>query len=114
MRHPNRQRRRIDARWRGLRAVAVTGSAALVGAPVRGRKRHRRAGLGHPAGRGKWPGRGEHCHLANGVKHVVQIGFDNVHFFRDNPNVPSDLEMVPNLLHFLEATARSCRTATRR
>jgi hypothetical protein len=42
------------------------------------------------------------CHLANGITHVVQIGFDNVHFFRDNPNVPSDLEMLPNLLHFLE------------
>ena len=32
------------------------------------------------------------CHLGNGIKHVVQIGFDNVHFFRDNPNVPSDLQ----------------------
>jgi hypothetical protein len=41
------------------------------------------------------------CHLANGIKHIVQIGFDNVHFFRDNPNVPSDLEMLPNLLNFL-------------
>ncbi len=28
------------------------------------------------------------CHLGNGIKHVVQIGFDNVHYFRDNPNVP--------------------------
>jgi hypothetical protein len=42
------------------------------------------------------------CHLGNGVKHVVQIVFDNVHFFRDNPNVPSDLELLPNLLHFIE------------
>src|SRR5580700_5630082 len=42
------------------------------------------------------------CHLGNGVKHVVQIMFDNVHFFRDNPNVPSDLEMMPNLLNFIE------------
>jgi hypothetical protein len=42
------------------------------------------------------------CHLANGIKHVVQIGFDNVHFFRDNPNVPSDLEQMPALLHFIE------------
>jgi hypothetical protein len=40
------------------------------------------------------------CHLGNGIKHVVQIGFDNVHFFRDNPNVPSDLQMMPNLLNF--------------
>jgi hypothetical protein len=42
------------------------------------------------------------CHLGNGVKHVVEITFDNVHFFRDNPNVPSDLEMMPNLLNFIE------------
>jgi hypothetical protein len=45
---------------------------------------------------------GNACHLANGIKHVVQIGFDNVHFFRDNPNVPSDLEMMPKLLNFIE------------
>jgi hypothetical protein len=43
------------------------------------------------------------CHLGNGVKHVVELTFDNVHFFRDNPNVPSDLEMMPHLLQFLEA-----------
>ncbi len=42
------------------------------------------------------------CHLGHGVKHVVQIGFDNVHFFRDNPNVPSDLQMMPNLLNFFK------------
>jgi hypothetical protein len=42
------------------------------------------------------------CHLGNGIKHVVQITFDNVHFFRDNPNVPSDLELMPNLLSFFE------------
>ncbi|HUE06682.1 MAG TPA: hypothetical protein VMP41_04595 [Acidimicrobiales bacterium] len=42
------------------------------------------------------------CQLGNGVKHVVEITFDNVHFFRDNPNVPSDLEMMPHLLNFIE------------
>jgi hypothetical protein len=42
------------------------------------------------------------CQLGNGVQHVVQITFDNVHFFRDNPNVPSDLEMMPHLLNFIE------------
>jgi hypothetical protein len=42
------------------------------------------------------------CQLGNGVKHVVQITFDNVHFFRDNPNVPSDLQLMPNLLGFFE------------
>jgi hypothetical protein len=36
------------------------------------------------------------------VKHVVYIEFDNVHFTRDNPNVPSDLEQMPNLLNFIE------------
>jgi hypothetical protein len=45
------------------------------------------------------------CRLASnnhGVKHIVYIQFDNVHLRRDNPNVPSDLEQMPNLLHFLE------------
>jgi hypothetical protein len=43
------------------------------------------------------------CHLGNGVQHVINITFDNVHFFRDNPNVPSDLEQMPTLYHFLTA-----------
>src|SRR3954464_13087817 len=43
------------------------------------------------------------CQLGNGVKHVINIVFDNVHFFRDNENVTSDLEQMPNLLNFLEA-----------
>ena len=43
------------------------------------------------------------CQLGNGVKHVINIVFDNVHFFRDNPNVPSDLEQMPHLLNFLES-----------
>ena len=48
-------------------------------------------------------GRGQSkCNLGNGIKHVVYIQFDNVHFRRDNPNVPSDLEQMPNLLNFLE------------
>ena len=42
------------------------------------------------------------CHLGNGIQHVVQLTFDNVHFFRDNPNVPSDLEQMPNLLNFFQ------------
>ena len=36
------------------------------------------------------------------IKHVIFIQFDNVHFRRDNPNVPSDLEQMPHLLNFLE------------
>src|SRR6516165_7841524 len=39
---------------------------------------------------------------ANGIKHIVYIQFDNVHFRRDIPSVPSDLEQMPNLLDFLE------------
>jgi hypothetical protein len=36
------------------------------------------------------------------IKHVVYLEFDNVHFTRDNPSVPSDLEQMPNLLNFLK------------
>jgi hypothetical protein len=41
------------------------------------------------------------CGLANGIKHVIYIQFDNVHYTRDNSNVPSDLEQMPNLLNFI-------------
>jgi hypothetical protein len=41
------------------------------------------------------------CHLGNGVKHVIEITFDNVHFNRDNPNVLSDLEQMPALQNFI-------------
>ncbi|HYL72239.1 MAG TPA: hypothetical protein VEY89_13140 [Candidatus Dormibacteraeota bacterium] len=43
------------------------------------------------------------CHLAGGIKHVLELQFDNVHLRRDNPNVPSDLEQMPNLLNFLRS-----------
>jgi len=42
------------------------------------------------------------CNLGPRVKHVVHLQFDNVHLRRDNPNVPSDLEQMPNLLNFLQ------------
>ena len=45
------------------------------------------------------------CRLGFGdhrLTHIVYLQFDNVHLRRDNPNVPSDLEQMPNLLHFLE------------
>jgi arylsulfatase A-like enzyme len=42
------------------------------------------------------------CHLGTGIQHIVHIQFDNVHFRRDIPNVPSDLEQMPSLLNFLE------------
>ena len=36
------------------------------------------------------------------LKHIIYVQFDNVHFTRDTPNVPSDLEQMPNLLNFLK------------
>src|ERR1700694_354704 len=42
------------------------------------------------------------CDLGNGVKHVVNVVFDNTHFTRDNPNVPSDLQQMPALLNFIK------------
>ena len=41
------------------------------------------------------------CHLANGIQHVIEITFDNVHYNRDNPNVLSDLEQMPALTNFI-------------
>src|SRR5712672_4810891 len=45
------------------------------------------------------------CQLGSpkgGIKHVIYIQFDNTHFRRDNPNVPSDLEQMPHLLNFIK------------
>jgi len=33
---------------------------------------------------------------------VIYIQFDNTHLFRDRPDVPSDLEQMPNLLNFMK------------
>src|SRR5919206_487424 len=41
------------------------------------------------------------CTFANGIKHVIQIQFDNTHFLRDRSTVPSDLEQMPHLLNFI-------------
>jgi hypothetical protein len=68
--------------------VAATAQPATTAQPLARASQHTSAGNG--------------CHLGNGVHHVVEIGFDNVHFFRDNPNVPSDLQLMPNLLNFIE------------
>ncbi len=100
MQHPHEQRLwRLGGRRLGARATALAGSVALVSAL--GIAGIGTAGLASAA---RSAGAGDQvagtCHLGNGIKHVVQIGFDNVHFFRDNPNVPSDLEMMPNLLNF--------------
>jgi hypothetical protein len=46
------------------------------------------------------------CQLGNGdgqIKHLIYLQFDNVHYDRDAPGVPSDLEQMPNLLNFLKS-----------
>ena len=40
------------------------------------------------------------------IQHVIYIQFDNTHFLRDNPNVPSDLEQMPHLLNFITSNGR--------
>lgn len=56
-----------------------------------------------PPPHGQRGGHGDNtsCRLGNGISHVISLQFDNVHFTRDNPNVPSDLEQMPHLLNFL-------------
>ena len=96
---------RHKVRSRRARLTALIGCASLVGGVVaaaagpgtasasqRARGATRVQAVASTAG----------CHLGHGIKHVIELTFDNVHFFRDNPNVPSDLEMMPNLLHFFE------------
>lgn len=41
------------------------------------------------------------CVLNGRIQHVIYVQYDNVHFTRDNPNVPSDLEQMPNMLNFI-------------
>ena len=79
-------RRRVTAGMASAAVIAATGVAVVGSAPVAAGAKPQSA-----------------CHLGKGVKHVVSIVFDNVHFFRDNPNVPSDLEQMPHLLNFLKS-----------
>src|SRR5690348_5683393 len=91
-------------RWISGRAIVIGGCATLLG----GLALAGQATTGLAATKAATPRTAFHattastCQLGNGITHVVQLTFDNVHFFRDNPNVPSDLEMMPNLLHFIE------------
>ena len=72
-------------------ATALTTSAAVAVASLT------------PAAATPQPSAASGCQLSNGVQHVISIVFDNVHFSRDNPNVPSDLEQMPHLLNFLKS-----------
>ena len=62
------------------------------------------SGPGNNNGKGNGQGGNGRCALLSAhdrIQHVVEIQFDNVHFRRDLPNVPSDLEQMPNLRRFL-------------
>jgi len=60
-------------------------------------------GGGQPAAAAITPTPSSTCALGNGVQHVIEITFDNVHFNRDNPNVLSDIEQIPALENFIES-----------
>jgi hypothetical protein len=89
----DRMIRRMNARVRTLAsATALACLAALPAGAAQAQTRAADAGSS-----------GASCSLGNGIEHVIDIQFDNVHFTRDDPNVPSDLEQMPNLLRFLES-----------
>jgi hypothetical protein len=78
------------------RAAGVIASGAVVAGIAAG------FALGGPAAQAvPSPDPSSGCHLANGIKHVIEITFDNVHYNRDNPNVLSDLEQIPALESFI-------------
>jgi len=93
-------RRRLSARAVAAASMVAIGSLALAGAVAPGMAFAARFGPARPAAAVHHDD--NVCHLGNGVKHVVQLTFDNVHFFRDNPNVPSDIQMMPSLMQFFE------------
>src|ERR1035441_5898591 len=104
-----RRRRPKDPRVTWFRVTAAASSAAMLG--TLGLAGTSMAATGAPAAAAHGADGSKvtlastassSCHLGNGVKHVVELTFDNVHYFRDNPNVPSDLQMMPNLLNFFE------------
>src|SRR5215472_12273745 len=101
-------RRGRDARGRAgrraawLRITAVAGSATLLGTLGLAGTSMAATGAAARAAKPAAAADSSSCHLGNGIKHVVTLMFDNVHYFRDNPNVPSDLEQMPNLLNFFK------------
>src|ERR1700731_1082489 len=86
------------------KAVAAGLSAALVAAPaVSGFFPGTTEAKARPPAPEEPASSSSQCTLPSGhgdIKHVIYIQFDNVHFTRDNPNVPSDLEQMPHLLNF--------------
>jgi hypothetical protein len=96
-----RRARLASGRAAWFRVTAAAASAALLGTlGLTGTAMTARAARAAKAPQQASAASWSSCRLGHGVKHVVQITFDNVHYFRDNPNVPSDLELMPNLLDF--------------
>jgi hypothetical protein len=84
---------------RRLLIFAVLVLAGVAAAAFGGAGKTQAAPSGSPAAVGSG------CQLSSAqgdIKHVIFIIFDNTHFLRDNPNVPSDLEQMPHLLNFLK------------
>jgi hypothetical protein len=86
-----RKRRATVLGWTVLALVVTAAAAAVAGV------------VGAPSARAAATASGCQLNSPKGnVKHVIYIQFDNTHFKRDNPNVPSDLEQMPHLLNFIE------------
>jgi hypothetical protein len=100
MRRGRDARRRAGRQAAWFRVTAAAGSATLLGTLGLAGTSMAATGAAANAAKPAAATAGTSCHLGNGVKHVVTIMFDNVHYFRDNPNVPSDLQQMPNLLKF--------------
>ena len=85
--NPSTLSRRLGA----LIAASALATSALVASPLTGSRS--RIAEASPT-----------CDLqsyGDNIQHVIYIQFDNTHFLRDDPNVPSDLEQMPNLLNFI-------------
>ncbi len=88
----------MEARNRVLRFIVVPSLALVMvtsgGAPLRSRVLPQDSHVASAE---------SECRLGaeEDIRHVVFIEFDNVHFRRDVPNVPSDLEQMPRLLNFI-------------
>jgi len=75
-------------------ALAAAGIAVLVAVQV--------AGASGSGNAGPPPPKDASCKLAHGIKHVIYLQFDNVHYNSDAPNVAGDLQQMPHLLNFLK------------
>ena len=75
-------------------ATAILVAASLAIAPV--------ASAAPPGPSGPPTGSCDLQSKGDKIQHVIYLQFDNVHFERDNPNVPSDIEQMPHLYNFLK------------